>query len=102
MAIFLRYEEIRYLQDVMKVVVWFLVMNSVVVHGLVLPVAKLCCWILYKARKFRRLDASSNSDGRALEDTKIFRDWFVRKFSSRRTQMRFWSVGPGYGTIAEA
>ena len=71
-------EEIRNLQAVMKLVVWFLAMNSVVIHGLTLPFAKLCCWILYKARKPRTLDLSSEGRG---EDSKDFRDWFLRKFS---------------------
>ena len=93
-------EEIRNLQDVMKLVVWFLAMNSVIIHGLALPLAKLCCWILYKTRKTRTLDATSVRGERG-EDAKGLRDWFIRKFSSR-SPARFWSVEPGYGTFAEA
>lgn len=97
-------EDIQYLQEAMRVVVWFLAMSSVVVHGLALPLAKACCKIPYRSTlALARSSLSDGQDATALAGipTRRFRDYFVPKFSSKERQARIWPLGNGYSTMEE-
>ncbi|OQU98149.1 hypothetical protein CLAIMM_03974 [Cladophialophora immunda] len=94
--------DIQYLQEAMQVIVWFLVVCSVVVHGLALPLARLCCWIPFPSNLMpARCSPGSGDDTEAASDSlaKRFRDYFAFNFSSKESQTRIWSGGNGYSTM---
>ncbi|OAP55818.1 hypothetical protein AYL99_09970 [Fonsecaea erecta] len=93
--------DIRYLQEAMRVVVWFLVVSSVVVHGLALPLAKLCCWMPCGGNSICVQGLLSSGDEEAASEppARKFRDYFAVKSSSKESQTRIWSGANGYGTM---
>jgi len=97
-------EDIQYLQEAMRVVVWFLVVSSVVVHGLALPLVKVCCQIPLRSNlALARSSFSNGEDTAAPSDStrRRLQDYFVFNFSSKESQTRVWPRRDGYGTMEE-
>ncbi|KIW94970.1 uncharacterized protein Z519_04950 [Cladophialophora bantiana CBS 173.52] len=92
--------DIQYLQEAMRMVVWFLVVSSVVVHGLALPLARVCCRVALGSNRAR---LSNNEDAEAVSESpsRRFRDYFAFNLSSKESQARLCPHGTGYRSLEE-
>ncbi|KEF59079.1 uncharacterized protein A1O9_03922 [Exophiala aquamarina CBS 119918] len=97
-------EDIQYLQETMQLIVWFLAISSVVVHGLALPLAKMCSQIPYTSSLV--LGQQSLGTGHQLVASagisrSRIRDYFSWNSSSKECQARTLCVRNGYNTMEE-
>ncbi|OAL23750.1 hypothetical protein AYO20_10896 [Fonsecaea nubica] len=94
--------DIQFLQDAMRVVVWFLVVSSVIVHGLALPLSELCCWIPVACRLVPGrglLDKSDDAEAGPDSVHRKLRDYFAVDSSSKESETRIGFVENGYNTM---